>query len=80
MPTGTFLLKNFGDRETSSHLVRLAAQHWHLHVFECNSCLDLLCEVPQTTEAKMKIFFTKIRQYAPCVVLIHDLDILIRSD
>ena len=80
MPIGTFLLKNYGDRETSSYLVRLAAQHWHLHVFECHSSLDLLCEVPQTTEAKIKIFFTKIRQYAPCVVLIHDLDMLIKSD
>nr|XP_027197263.1 peroxisome assembly factor 2-like [Dermatophagoides pteronyssinus] len=80
MPTGTFLLKNFSDRESSRHLIRQAAQYWHLHIFECNACLDLLCELPQTTEAKLKNFFIKIRQYAPCVILIHDLDMLLKSD
>lgn len=77
--TGTFLIKDFGDMETSRKLIRLAAQNWHMHVFEC-TCLDLLCEMPKTTESKIKNLFAKVSMFAPCVLLITDFDLLYKSD
>lgn len=77
--TGTFLIKDFGDMETSRKLIRLAAQNWHMHVFECTS-LDLLCEMPKTTESKIKNIFAKIPMFAPCVMLITDFNLLYKSD
>src|SRR5699024_3284482 len=79
MPTGTFLLSTGGDPETGRRLVRAASHHWHLHVFEVGA-LDLVCEVPQSTEAKLRHLFGRVPLYAPCVLLIDQLDLLFRSD
>lgn len=79
LQTGTFLIKHYGDCETSLKLINCAAQYWHLNVYTISS-IDLLCEVPQTTEAKIRNTFSKISQHSPCIVLLNDLDILFKSE
>ncbi|KAH9406559.1 peroxisomal assembly protein [Tyrophagus putrescentiae] len=77
--TGTFLLSDPSGGCAAKRIIVSAAQFWHLNVYE-QSAIDLLCEMPQTTEAKIRHSFSKANLYAPCIVLITDLNILYRSE
>lgn len=77
--TGTFLLSDPSGGCAAKRIITSAAQFWHLNVYE-QSAIDLLCEMPQTTEAKIRHSFAKANLYAPCIMLITDLNILYRSE
>lgn len=77
--TGTFLLSDPSGGCAAKRIITSAAQFWHLNVYE-QSAIDLLCEMPQTTEAKIRHSLAKANLYAPCIVLITDLNILYRSE
>lgn len=77
--TGTILLTDPTGACGAKRIIHGAAQFWHLHVYK-QSAIDLLCEVPQTTEAKIRHAFARASLYAPCIFLITNLDILYRSE
>lgn len=82
LPTGTFMVAGSSPGSSGSEperIVRAAAAQWHLSVYKVQA-LDMLCEVSQTTEAKVKICANRARQYAPCVWLITDIELLVASD
>ncbi|KAI2806210.1 peroxisomal assembly protein [Blomia tropicalis] len=78
--TGTFILADSSNSLIGpKRVIRFASQLWNLNILEISS-IDLLCEVPQTTEAKIRHSFAKVNLYAPCILLINNFDILYKSE
>lgn len=82
LSTATFIFQhsksNSNGLETN-FIIGEAARYWNMHVVHVPAT-DLLCEVSQTTEAKLRNVFARCKLFAPCILLLQDIHLLFKAE